>query len=131
MRASGTICCRRMATISMSLTRLWTKKICPSRFSSRMHRVADQLGLEARHARLDGQAVVGRRFQVRNVAHAQQRHVQRARNRRGGHRQHVDRLPQRLEPFLDLHAEPLLFVDDHQAQIVERARRAAPADACR
>ncbi len=32
--------------------------------------------------------------------------------------------PQRLQPLLDLDAEPLLLVDDHQAQVVELARRA-------
>ena len=49
-----------------------------------------------------------------------QRHVQRARDRRGGQRQHVDRLPQRFEPLFHLDAEPLLLVDDHQAQVGER-----------
>ena len=81
--------------------------------------VADQLGVETRDAGFDGQPVVGRRFQVRDVAHAQQRQVQRARDRRGGHRQHVDGLPQGLEPLLDLDAEPLLLVDDQQPQVVE------------
>ena len=41
-------------------------------------------------------------------------------DRRGCHRQHVNRLAQRLEPFFHFHAEPLLFVDDYQAQIVKR-----------
>ena len=34
-------------------------------------------------------------------------------------RQHVDRLPQLLEPFLVLDAETLLLVDDDQAEILE------------
>ncbi len=55
---------------------------------------------------------------------AQQRHVQRPRDRRGRHRQHVDRPPQRLEPLLDLDAEPLLLVDDHQPQVLRTRRRA-------
>ena len=83
------------------------------------HGVADQFRVEAGDAGLDGQPVLGRRFQVRDVAQAQQRHVQRARDGRGRHRQHVDDLPQRLEPLLDLDAEPLLLVDDHQPQVVE------------
>ena len=41
-------------------------------------------------------------------------------NRRGGHRQHVDRLPQRFEPLFHFDAETLFLVDDHQAQVGER-----------
>ena len=83
------------------------------------HGVADQLGVEARHAGFDRQAVLRRRLQVRDVAQAQQAHVQRPRDGRGGHRQHVDDLPQRLQPLLHLDAEPLLLVDNHQPQVVE------------
>ena len=75
--------------------------------------------IEADDARLDGQAVRRRRLQVADVADAQQRQVQRARDRRGGQRQHVHRLPQLLEPFLVLDAEALLLVDDDQAQVLE------------
>ena len=46
-------------------------------------------------------------------------HVQRPRDGRGRHRQHVDDLPQGLQPLLHLDAEPLLLVDDHQPQVVE------------
>ena len=81
--------------------------------------VADQLGVEPGHAGFDGQPVLGRRLQVGDVAEAQQRHVQRSRDRRGRHRQHVDGLAQGLEPLLDLDAEPLLLVDDHQPQVLE------------
>jgi hypothetical protein len=45
--------------------------------------------------------------------------VQRPRDGRGGERQHVDRLPQSLEPLLVLDAETLLLVDDDQPQILE------------
>ena len=76
---------------SMSWTRLWTKKICPPRFSSR--RTAWRISSASNRvdARLDRQPVLRRRLQVRDVAHAQERHVQRPRDRRGRHRQHVDR----------------------------------------
>ena len=47
------------------------------------------------------------------------RHVQRARDRRGRHRQHVHRLAHLLQPLLVRHAEALLFVDDDQAQVGE------------
>ena len=82
-------------------------------------RMADQLRIEADDARLDGKPVLRRRFQIADVADAQQRQVQRARDRRGGHRQHVHRLPQLLEPFLVLDAEALLLVDDDQAEVLE------------
>ena len=84
-----------------------------------LNRVADEPVVPARDLRLDGQAVFRRRFEIRNVAQADQRHVQRPRNRRGRERQHIDHRPQRLQPLLDIDAEPLLFVDDHQAQVVE------------
>ena len=91
----------------------------PAAVQLAQHGVADQLGVEAGDAGLDGQAVLGRRLQVRDVAQAQQAHVQRPRDGRGRHRQHVDDLPQRLQPLLHLDAEPLLLVDDHQPQVVE------------
>ncbi len=119
MLASGTICCSRSATFSMSCDAVVDEEHLPAAVQFAQHRVADQLGVEAGDARFDGQAVFRRRFQVRDVAQAQQRHVQRARDGRGRHRQHVDGLPERLEPLLHLHAEPLLLVDDHQAQVVE------------
>ena len=84
-----------------------------------LDRVADQLVVPAGDLRLDGQAILGRRFQVRDVAQADQRHVQRPRDRRGRERQHIDHRPQRLQPLFDIDAEPLLFVDDDQAQVVE------------
>ena len=80
----------------------------------------DRLGVEPDDARLDGLAVRRRRLQVRDVADAQQAHVQRPRDRRGRERQHVDRRAERLEPLLVLDAEPLLLVDDDQAQVLER-----------
>jgi hypothetical protein len=42
-----------------------------------------------------------------------------ARDRRGREGQHVDRRPERLEPLLVLDAEPLLLVDDDQAELLE------------
>ena len=83
------------------------------------HGLADQFGIEARDAGFHRQPVFGRGFQVRDVADADQAHVQRAGDRRGGHRQHVDGLPHGLEAFFDFDAEPLLLVDDDQAQVVE------------
>ena len=49
----------------------------------------------------------------------EQREMQRARDRRRGHRQHIDFLPQPFQPFLVLDAETLLLVDNDQAEIFE------------
>ena len=54
-----------------------------------------------------------------DVADAGQRHVQRARDRRGAHGQHVDLGPQLLEELLLAHAEALLLVDDDQPEVLE------------
>ena len=61
----------------------------------------------------------GRGLNQREIAHAHQRHLQRARNRRRGERQHVDGGAHLLEPLLVHHAEALLFVDDDQAEIAK------------
>ena len=46
-------------------------------------------------------------------------HVQRARDRRGGQRQHVELRPQLLQPLLLHDAEALLLVDDEQPEALE------------
>ena len=53
-------------------------------------RLADQAVVVLGDARPDRQPVLGRRLDDAQVAHADQRHVQRARDRRGRQRQHVD-----------------------------------------
>jgi hypothetical protein len=55
----------------------------------------------------------------RQVAHARHRHVQRARNRRGGEGQDVDFTAQGLELFLLTDTEAVFFVDDHQAKVLD------------
>ena len=82
-------------------------------------RVAHQRGIEPRDPGLHGQPILRRGLQVGDVAQPQQGHVQRPRNGRGGHRQHVDDVPQGLQPLLHLHAESLLLVDNHQPEVVE------------
>ena len=68
---------------------------------------------EDRHA-------IGRRgLQQRQVADADERHLQRARDRRGGEREDVDVRLHLLHRLLVLHAEALLLVDDQQAEILE------------
>ena len=103
----------------------------PAAIQFPQHGVADQLGIEAVHAGFDRQTVLGRRFQVRDVAQPEQAHVQRARDGRGGHRQHIDDLPQGLQSLFHIDAETLLLVDDQAGPSCETARPAGRADACR
>ena len=74
---------------------------------------------EAPDVRLHGQALQRRRLDDRHVAHPGQRHVEGARNRGRGHGQHVHRRPQLLHPLLVGHAEPVLLVDDEEAEVLE------------
>ena len=68
---------------------------------------------------LDRDAVFGRRFDHAHIAQADQRHVQRARDGRGRHGEHVHLLAHLLEAFFVADAEALLFVDDQQAEVGE------------
>ena len=68
---------------------------------------------------LDGHAVFGRRLDDAHIAQADQRHVQRARNGRGGHGEHVDLRAHLLEALLVAHAEALFLIDDQQAEVLE------------
>ena len=71
----------------------------------------------------DGLAVGRRRVEQRQVADAGEAHLQRAGDRRGGEREHVDVGRQLLDGLLVLHAEALLLVDDEQAEVLEVRRR--------
>jgi hypothetical protein len=83
------------------------------------HGLADgALGLVA-HEGLDGQPPLRRGGDDAEVAQSLQRHAQRARDRRGGQRQHVHLGAQRLHRLLVAHAETVLLVDDQQAQARE------------
>ena len=82
-------------------------------------RPLDHRRVELDDVRLNRQPVLGWRLDDRHVANADERHVQRPRNRRRGHRQHVDALAHLLDALLVRDAEALLLVDDEQAQIFE------------
>ena len=73
----------------------------------------------AHDLRLHRHALARRRAQERKIARARHGEVERARNRRGAHRQDVRRGAQALEVFLVAHAEALLLVDDDEAEVVE------------
>ena len=70
--------------------------------------------------RLDCQAAGRRRIDDREVANARHGHLQRARDGGGRQGQHIDLGTELLEPLLVLHAKPLFFIDDDEAEIRER-----------
>ena len=72
-----------------------------------------------RDHRLNRQPVLGRRLDHGHIPQPDQRHVQRARNRRRRHREHVHVPAHLLQPFLVRHAEALLLIHDQQSQIVK------------
>ena len=55
----------------------------------------------------------------RQIAQARQRHIQRARNRRGSHGQHIDIGTQLFHLLLVAHPEAVFLVDNHQPQLLE------------
>ena len=83
------------------------------------HRLADRDAVERRHEGAHRQAIDRRRGDQAHVAHAGQRQLQGARDRRRGQRQHMDVGAQLLQPLLVRDAEMLLLVDDQQAEILE------------
>ena len=84
-----------------------------------LDRVHDHGLLVGLHDRLDRVAVGGGGLDHREVARTGQRHVKGPGNRRGAHRQDVDRLAHPLEPLLVLHPEALLLVHDHEPEVLE------------
>ena len=103
----------------MLSTRLWTKIDLAAALEFLLDGGLDQLLVPAGDHSLNRHAVLGRSLDHAHVAQADQRHVQRARNRRGRHGQHVHLLAHLLQPFFVAHAEALLFVHDQQAEVGE------------
>mmetsp|Transcript_44843 Transcript_44843/g.105645 ORF Transcript_44843/g.105645 Transcript_44843/m.105645 type:complete len:425 (-) Transcript_44843:795-2069(-) len=83
------------------------------------HRLADGAAALGAHEGLDRQAPLRRGRDDGQVAQAFQRHAERARDGRGGQRQHVHLGAHRLHGLLVAHAEAVFLVDDQQAQPVE------------
>ena len=79
-------------------------------------RVANSGVVEMRDERANRLAVRRRRLDHREIADAEHRHVQRARNRRRRHRQHRHQFLELLDFLLVDHAEAMLLVDHQQAQ---------------
>ena len=63
-------------------------------------------------------ALLRRRLDRRHLADPGDRHLERPRDRRRGHAQHVDVRPQVLEVLLVLDAEALLLVHDDEAEVL-------------
>ena len=82
-------------------------------------RLAHHQRIERRHESAHRQAVDRRRGDDRQIAHAGQRQLQSARDRRRGQRQHMHFRAQRLELLLVRDAEMLLLVDHQQAEVLE------------
>ena len=115
----------------MVCTRLCTKNTCPPRSSSRRIACRTSRGRIRSDVRDDRQAFLGRRIDGRDVAHAGQRHVQRARDGRGGQGQHIHLGAHLLERLLVRHPEALLLIDDQQSQVFEPAHPLKAGGACR
>ena len=79
----------------------------------------DQSGSNTVRCGSDGQPFLGRRVDGGDIAHPGQRHIQRAGDGGGGQGQHIHFGAQLLEMFLVGHAETLLFIDDHQSEVLE------------
>ena len=88
-------------------------------FQLRANRPLDHGRVELEHVGLDRQSILRRRLDDRHVADARKRHVQRARNGRGRHGEHVHSLSHLLDALLVRDAEPLLLVDDEKAEVAE------------
>ena len=82
-------------------------------------RLAHHQRVERRDEGAHRQAVDRRRGDDREIAHAGERQLQGARDRRRGQREHVHFRAQRLELFLVGDAEMLLLVDHQQAEVLE------------
>ncbi len=82
-------------------------------------RLADHQGIVRRHEGADRQPVDRRRGDDGEIAHPRQRQLQRARDRRGAQRQHMDLGPQLFQLLLVADAEMLLLVDDQKPEIPE------------
>src|SRR3954451_7002490 len=81
-------------------------------------RLLDEVLVVLADVGLHGAAALGRRLDDADVAHAGEGHLQRARDRRGAHRDDVDLELELSEQLLLLDAEALLLVDDDQADVL-------------
>ncbi|MNU90269.1 hypothetical protein D3C71_801300 [compost metagenome] len=84
-----------------------------------LERLAQLRVVPRRDEGLDRQPVRRRRGDDRQITQPGHRHVERARNGRGGEREQMHVRAHRFQRFLLAHTETLFFIDDDQAQIAE------------
>jgi hypothetical protein len=82
-------------------------------------RLAHDQRIERRHRGTHGEAIDGRRGNDREFAHAGERQLKGARDRRRRQREHVNLGAQRLEALLVRNAEMLLLVHDQEAEVAK------------
>ena len=88
----------------------------PAAIMFAQQRFADHYFIERAHIGPHGEAIDRRGGDDRHFAQAGQCHLQRARDWRGGEREHVHIGLERLQAFLMNDAKALLFVDNNQSQ---------------
>src|SRR3569832_788201 len=115
-RASGTSTASSRAVFSMVFTSLCRKNTWPPRFNSR--RKASRMR-PLSHSRTKVLIARRRRRDDGEIAHAGQRQVHGAWDRRRGEREDVHLAAQALEPFFLTHAETVFLVDDGEAEAFE------------
>ena len=108
----------RSAVSSIDSIRLCRKNAWPLALVLAEQRALDQLLVVLADVGLDRPPALGRRLDHADVADPGHRHLERARDRRGAHRDHVDLQLELAEQLLLLDAEPLLLVDDQEAEIL-------------
>ena len=79
-----------------------------------------RLGIESDDLGANGQAARRRRVDNRQVPDPGKGHLQRARDGSRRERQHVHLRAQLFQAFLMANAEPLLFVDNDQSEVLKR-----------
>ena len=83
------------------------------------HGALDDLFAERHDHRVDGAAAAGRRCHDGAIAQTAERHLQRARNGRGGEDEHVGLHAQALDALLVSDPETVFFIHHQQAQVLE------------
>ena len=117
VRASGTISRKPVGHAAEILDARHDAEHLAAAEAFALHRLADHHRVERHDEGAHRQAIDRRRGDQAHFAHAGQRQLQGARDRRRGQRQHVHVGLQRLQLFLVGDAEMLLLVDDQQAEI--------------
>ena len=91
----------------------------PTALQFLLERRLNQFLIPVRDHGLNRHAIFRRRLNHAHIAQPGQRHVQRARNRRGGHGQHVHLLAHLFQPLFVPNAKALFLVHNQQSQIGE------------